>query len=112
MGPSIRASLSPDPGETRFTAEGTLWHPFTLQVQTASGEASDERARVIANPGELSDLAVEISTASSAPSRSFCDAERDDRTGSLGHGETVFLAGCLAGESSILIETEDGPSAV
>ena len=110
VGPSIRASLSPDPGETRFTADGTLWHRFTLQVQTASGEESDARVRIIANPGELSDLAVEISTASSAPSRSFCAAERDDRTRRLGHGETVFLAGCLAGESGILIQDDDGDS--
>ena len=110
VGPSIRVSLSPDPGETRFTAEGTLWHRFTLQVQTASGDSSDARVRVIANPGELSDLAVEISTASSAPSRSFCAAERNDRTRSLGHGDTVFLAGCLAGESSVLIQDADGDS--
>ncbi len=110
LGPSIRASLSPDPGETRFTADGTLWHRFTLQVQTASGDSSDARVRIVANPGELSDLAVEISTASSAPSRSFCAAERDDRTRTLGHGDTVFLAGCLAGESSILIQDGDGDS--
>ena len=110
LAPSIRASLSPDPGETRFTAEGTLWHRFTLHVQTASGDSSDARVRVIANPGELSDLAIEISSASSAPSRSFCEAERDDRTRSLGHGDTVFLAGCLAGESSVLIEDGAGDS--
>ena len=41
LGPSIRASLSPDPEETRFTSDGTLWHRFTLQVQTASGDSSD-----------------------------------------------------------------------
>ena len=110
LGPPIRASLSPDPGGTRFTAEGTLWHPFTMQVLTASGEVSDARVRVVVNPGELSDLAVEVSTASSAPSRSFCAAERDDRTRRLVHGETIFLAGCLAGESSVLIVSEDGDS--
>lgn len=108
--PLIRASLSPDPGQTRFTSEGTLWYPFTLQVQTRARDSSDATVRVIVNPGELSDLAVEVSTASSAPSRSFCAAERKDRTRSLGHGETVYLSGCLAGESSVLIETEDGDS--
>lgn len=110
LGPPIRASLSPDPTETRFTAEGTLWHRFTVQVLTASGEASDARVRAIANPGELSDLAIEISSASSAPSRSYCAAERDDTRPNLGHGDPIFLAGCLAGESSVLIESEAGDS--
>ncbi len=91
-------------------ADGTLWHRFTLQVQTASGEESDARVRVIANPGELSDLAIEISSASSAPPRSYCDAERNDTRPNLGHGDLVFLSGCLAGESRVLIEDEAGDS--
>ena len=110
LAPRIRASLSPDPGETRFTVDGTLWHRFTMQVQTASGEASDAEVQVIVNPGDDSDLALELSTASSAPSRSYCGAERNDTHTNVGHGDPVFLAGCQAGESRVLIETEDGDS--
>ena len=99
----ITASLDPSPQSVRFEADGEDWRKFTVRV---TGGASVE---VVVNSLSLDALVLEIhkGRGRSAPTRSFCGAERNDSK-TVVDGDIIWIAGCAAGNSSIFVQDQDG----
>ena len=81
--PRPSASLSPDPSTVNFQPNGQ-WRRFTVN--------SSESVKVVANPPSRG-MNVEIATHSAS---NYCPPERND-TYTRSNGQSVYLAGCVAG---------------
>ena len=83
------ASLSPNPENAGFTADGTIWKGFTVN--------SEVEVDVVANPtGKPKRIEIE----NHDPGRSYCAPEREDDKSRSG-GDTVYLAACSEGIGTV-----------
>ena len=83
------ASLSPNPENAGFTADGTIWKSFTVN--------SDVEVDVVANPtGKPKRMEIE----NYDPGRSYCAPESEDDKSRSG-GDTVYLAACSEGTGTV-----------
>ena len=84
--PRATAWLSRAPSSVRFSADGSVWHLFSVNASSP--------VKVVANPGN-SALNVEISTSSSG-NHCLNGAEQND-TKRRSDSQSIYLAGCAAG---------------
>ena len=98
VGGEFSVALAPRLDEVTFQADGT-WHRFRLNVTPATATV-----RIRANWSEISDGSFEIAVGNDRPRSNFCPAEDDDTKSNLSHGDIVWLAGCQAGYTSLLVE--------
>ena len=97
----ITASLSPDPTAVEFKSD-EAWHRFTLSVSPPEAQI-----QVVVNATEGTDLALEASYETNAPTRSLCPGEREDTRSGRRDGDVVWFAGCREGRTNILLTDAD-----
>ena len=92
--PEPAAYLSPDPSTVNFQPNGE-WRRFKLTKSRGS-----YYSKIQVNPNGSS-LNAEVTTQSG--SANLCPAERNRRTGWVGNGKYVYLAGCAEGTGTVQI---------